>query len=200
MSFVPSIRECMLQLEAFGDTPSIALDLKVLNREMWGDEGCSELNAAQPRLVALYKLAQDLVANLRIAGTPPADPPKPPRKPAASIGATPRERLPIGDFRPAKPLAVIARSAAPRKPNPPQPAVQPAGTWTMVQMIDALDRSEPWIYKQMLHHGFPRPSGRHGVRKLWSQQAVHAWAELQLAGSRQALESLRQRIRDAVAA
>lgn len=202
MSFVPSIRECLQRLEQFADTPKIAADLDALNADLWGEcGGCSEINAARPRLEALFKLANDLAANLRLAGSPPPAPPKPAPKPAVSIKGRPVERLPIGDFRPARPLVTVAAPKGPPAPRPaPQPEIQPEGTWTLLQMLEALDRSEPWVYKQMLHHGFPRPIGRHGRMKLWSKQLVHAWAEKQLVGTREALTTLRQRIRDAVAA
>jgi hypothetical protein len=166
MAFTPSIRECMQRLEAMADTPAIVGALDALNAEIWPEAGCQECNDARDRLLSLHQLAVDLVANIRSAGTPAPAPAPAPRVPAVS--SRDRHPLPIGDFRPARPLDRAPVEIAPATGVPDRPA-------TSKLMQREFNRSEPWFYQQMATRGFPRPVATVNGFKVWDLDQVDAW-------------------------
>src|SRR4051794_19320831 len=63
MAFIPSIRECLVQLDRTADTSAIADEIAAFDHELWG--GGEHLSAAHHRLRELHQLAHHLAYYVR---------------------------------------------------------------------------------------------------------------------------------------
>jgi predicted DNA-binding transcriptional regulator AlpA len=166
MSFVPSVRECLHQLDRVRDTPQIVADLNALHAELAFEEPATEMIEAAARLTVLHQLCLHLAANLSGgAGIPPTP----------VIKATSAPAVAATSMAPVQPITSWAKTPTPKAARAQADASVPANRRTITQLIAELDRSQGWIYRSMLDAGFPRPVGRLGLKCLWDADAVQAW-------------------------
>lgn len=174
MSFVPSIRECLHQLDRLRDTPQLVANLKEFAAELEVDMHLDALTEALARLVVLHQLCLHMAANMSGgAGIPPTPStkkvlPAPAPAPAHSWKRTPMTSPPPAP-KPApapKPPAMPAPPRAVAKP----PAIDPLTVYSTEQAADRLRISTHHIKSMHTDGKLPRPvAGGRGVPLLWAR-------------------------------
>lgn len=185
MSFVPSTRECLHQLDRLRDTPQLVADLNEFAAELDSEMFIADpLVEASARLTVLHQLCLHLAANLSGGvGVPPT--PGAPKRVLAAPSPAPHSwrRSPESVAAPVPPPAplpppptqmVRARPAPAPKPDP----IDPLTVYTVAGVAQRMGISTHYIKRLRGQPDFPKPiAGGHGVELLWDRRAIDQAAE-----------------------